>query len=105
MRLMKVSFGLFAAAAPRVTNGSKVPHSGHRYIAQRMPTLLSTTVGLFLPERPAVIIVDAVSHRQLTTEQQVAAGESPDVARILIGIEDADELTRDLDRALTIAHG
>jgi O-acetylhomoserine (thiol)-lyase len=36
----------------------------------------------------------------LTKEQQEAAGASPNVVRISIGIEDADDLIADLDRAL-----
>jgi len=55
--------------------------------------------------RSLVIHSASTTHRQLTTEQQVAAGASPDVVRISIGIEDADDLMRDLDRALKIAHG
>ena len=55
--------------------------------------------------RSLVIHSASTTHRQLTTEQQVAAGASPDVVRISIGIEDADDLMRDLDRALNIAHG
>lgn len=54
--------------------------------------------------RSLVIHSASTTHRQLTTEQQVAAGASPDVVRISIGIEDADDLMRDLDRALQIAH-
>ena len=55
--------------------------------------------------RSLVIHSASTTHRQLTTEQQVAAGASPDVVRISIGIEDADDLIRDLDQALNAAHG
>ena len=55
--------------------------------------------------RSLVIHSASTTHRQLTTEQQVAAGASPDVVRISIGIEDADDLMRDLDRAINVAHG
>ena len=55
--------------------------------------------------RSLVIHSASTTHRQLTTEQQIAAGASPDVVRISIGTEDADDLMRDLDRALQIAHG
>jgi len=54
--------------------------------------------------RSLVIHSASTTHRQLTTEQQIAAGAGPDVVRISIGTEDADDLMRDLDRALTIAH-
>lgn len=55
--------------------------------------------------RSLVIHSASTTHRQLTTEQQIAAGASPDVVRISIGIEDADDLMRDLDRAINVAHG
>jgi len=51
-----------------------------------------------------VIHSASTTHRQLTAEQQVAAGASPDVVRISIGIEDANDLIRDLDQALNVAH-
>ena len=50
--------------------------------------------------RSLVIHAASTTHRQLTPEQQVAAGAAPDVVRVSIGIEDADDLIRDLDQAL-----
>jgi O-acetylhomoserine (thiol)-lyase len=50
--------------------------------------------------RSLVIHSASTTHRQLTKEQQEAAGASPNVVRISIGIEDADDLIADLDRAL-----
>jgi len=55
--------------------------------------------------RSLVIHSASTTHRQLTEEQQKAAGASPDVVRISIGIEDADDLIADLDQALNKAHG
>ncbi len=45
----------------------------------------------------------STTHRQLTPEQQVAAGAGPNVVRLSIGIEDADDLIADLDQALAKA--
>ena len=45
----------------------------------------------------------STTHRQLTPEQQEAAGAGPDTVRLSIGIEDADDLIRDLDQALAKA--
>jgi O-acetylhomoserine (thiol)-lyase len=45
----------------------------------------------------------STTHRQLSPEQQIAAGAGPDVVRISIGIEDADDLIADLDQALAKA--
>jgi len=50
--------------------------------------------------RSLVIHSASTTHRQLTEEQQIAAGAAPNVVRISIGIEDADDLIRDLDQAL-----
>lgn len=50
--------------------------------------------------RSLVIHSASTTHRQLTPEQQEAAGAGPNVVRISIGIEDADDLIADLDQAL-----
>jgi O-acetylhomoserine (thiol)-lyase len=42
----------------------------------------------------------STTHRQLTDEQRVAAGAGDDVIRLSIGLETADDLIRDLDRAM-----
>ncbi len=43
----------------------------------------------------------STTHRQLSLEQQRAAGAGPEVIRLSIGIETVEDLIRDLDRALT----
>ena len=53
--------------------------------------------------RSLVIHSASTTHRQLTPEQQVAAGAAPNVVRLSIGIEDAADLITDLDRALSAA--
>ena len=53
--------------------------------------------------RSLVIHTASTTHRQLTTEQQIAAGSAPNLVRISIGIEDADDLITDLDQALALA--
>ncbi|OWU84255.1 O-acetylhomoserine aminocarboxypropyltransferase [Oceanicola sp. 22II-s10i] len=55
--------------------------------------------------RSLVIHSASTTHRQLTPEQQTAAGAGPDVVRVSIGIEDADDLIADLDQALKQAAG
>jgi len=55
--------------------------------------------------RSLVIHSASTTHRQLTPEQQTAAGAAPNVVRISIGIEDATDIIADLDQALTKAHG
>ena len=53
--------------------------------------------------RSLVIHSASTTHRQLTAEQQEAAGAGPGVVRISIGIENAEDLIADLDQALTKA--
>lgn len=53
--------------------------------------------------RSLIIHSASTTHRQLTPEQQEAAGASPNVVRLSIGIEDADDLIADLDQALAKA--
>ncbi len=50
--------------------------------------------------RSLIIHSASTTHRQLTEQQQVAAGAAPNVVRLSIGIEDPDDLIRDLDQAL-----
>ena len=53
--------------------------------------------------RSLIIHSASTTHRQLTADQQRAAGAAPEVVRISIGIEDADDLIADLDQALSKA--
>ncbi|MEM9755904.1 MAG: O-acetylhomoserine aminocarboxypropyltransferase/cysteine synthase family protein [Pseudomonadota bacterium] len=53
--------------------------------------------------RSLVIHSASTTHRQLTPDQQTAAGVAPNVVRLSIGIEDANDLIADLDHALSAA--
>jgi len=53
--------------------------------------------------RSLIIHPASTTHRQLTEDQQVAAGVGPDVVRVSIGLETADDLIRDLERGLARA--
>jgi O-acetylhomoserine (thiol)-lyase len=50
--------------------------------------------------RSLILHPASTTHRQLTDEQRLAAGAGPDVVRLSIGLETADDLIRDLDQAL-----
>jgi O-acetylhomoserine (thiol)-lyase len=50
--------------------------------------------------RTLVIHPGSTTHRQLSTEALEAAGVRPELVRISVGIEDADDILYDLDRAL-----
>lgn len=42
----------------------------------------------------------STTHRQLTDDQLHTAGVGPELVRISVGIEDADDIIWDLDQAL-----
>ena len=50
--------------------------------------------------RSLILHPASTTHRQLSPEQRAAAGAGPDVVRLSVGIETADDLIRDLDQAL-----
>ena len=47
-----------------------------------------------------VIHPASTTHEQLTPEEQVASGVTPDYVRLSIGIEDIEDILADLDQAL-----
>ena len=53
--------------------------------------------------RSLILHPASTTHRQLTDEQRLAAGAGPDVIRLSIGLETAEDLIRDLDEALAAA--
>jgi O-acetylhomoserine (thiol)-lyase len=53
--------------------------------------------------RSLILHPASTTHRQLSDEQRLAAGAGPDVVRLSIGLESADDLIRDLDEALGTA--
>ncbi len=53
--------------------------------------------------RSLIIHSASTTHRQLTAEQQEAAGAAPNVVRVSIGIESFEDLVADLDQALSKA--
>ncbi|HXP31468.1 MAG TPA: O-acetylhomoserine aminocarboxypropyltransferase [Stellaceae bacterium] len=50
--------------------------------------------------RSLIIHPASTTHRQLTEEQQAAAGAGPEVVRLSIGIESIEDIIADLDRGL-----
>jgi O-acetylhomoserine (thiol)-lyase len=48
-----------------------------------------------------VIHPASTTHRQLSEEQQIAAGVPPDLIRLAVGIESVDDILWDIDQALT----
>lgn len=55
--------------------------------------------------RTSVLHPATSTHRQLTPEQQIAGGVSPDLIRVSVGIEDIEDIIEDFDQALKLAAG
>jgi O-acetylhomoserine (thiol)-lyase len=53
--------------------------------------------------RSLILHPASTTHRQLTDEQRINAGAGPDVVRLSVGLETAEDLIRDLDEALAAA--
>ncbi|MFZ1681278.1 MAG: O-acetylhomoserine aminocarboxypropyltransferase [Rhizobiaceae bacterium] len=53
--------------------------------------------------RSLVIHPASTTHSQLTDAQKTAAGAGPDVVRLSIGLEDAEDIIADLEQALALA--
>lgn len=53
--------------------------------------------------RSLIIHPSSTTHRQLTPEQQVAAGAGPDVVRLSVGLESIEDIIADLDQGLAAA--
>lgn len=53
--------------------------------------------------RTSVLHPASTTHRQMTDEQLIAAGVSPDLIRMSVGIEDAEDIIADLEQALRVS--
>lgn len=74
--------------------------SGRRFINNVKLFSLLANVG---DAKSLVIHPASTTHQQLTEEEQRAAGVSPDLIRLSIGIEHVDDIIADLDQALRAA--
>ena len=50
--------------------------------------------------RTSVLHPASATHRQLTEEQQIAAGVGPELIRVSVGIENISDIIADFDQAL-----
>jgi O-acetylhomoserine (thiol)-lyase len=53
--------------------------------------------------RTLIIHPASTTHRQLSEEQQITAGVTPDMVRISVGLETLDDILWDLDQALKLS--
>ncbi|MFV2040198.1 MAG: PLP-dependent transferase, partial [Acidimicrobiales bacterium] len=50
-----------------------------------------------------VIHPGSTTHQQLSDDELITAGVTPDMVRLSIGLEDLDDILYDLDHALAVA--
>ena len=66
---------------------------------------LCSHLANILDARTLVIHPATTTHSQLPPAEQLKAGVEPEMVRISVGIEHADDIIADLDQALKVAHG
>jgi O-acetylhomoserine (thiol)-lyase len=74
--------------------------AGRKFIAS---VKLCSHVANILDAKTLVIHPASTTHQQLTEEQLVEAGVTPDFVRISVGIENAEDIIADLNQALNAA--
>ncbi len=76
--------------------------AGKRFIsALKMVSNLANV----LDAKTLVIHPASTTHQQLSPEQQLAAGVTPDFVRLSVGLEHVDDITADLEQALRASQG
>jgi O-acetylhomoserine (thiol)-lyase len=102
MRQMRGASGLLAFGVKGGGSGGSAQsaEAGVRFIeaAQFMSHLVNIGDTRTLISHPA-----STTHRQLSAEQQLAAGVRPDMVRISVGLEHIDDILWDIDQALAAA--
>jgi O-acetylhomoserine (thiol)-lyase len=61
---------------------------------------LASHLANVLDAKTLVIHPASTTHSQLTSEEQLKAGVTPDLVRVSVGLEDIDDIIADLDQAL-----
>ncbi len=64
---------------------------------------LATHLANLLDSKTLVTHTASTTHQQLSDEELLAAGVTPDFIRLSIGLEDVEDIKADLDQALTVA--
>ena len=76
--------------------------AGRRFIES---VRLCSHLANILDAKTLVIHRATTTHSQLNAEELAAAGVSPDLVRISVGIEDVEDIIADLDQALRASQG
>ncbi len=90
----------FGVRAPGGGDSSAAQAAGERFI--EACTFMSHLANIG-DARTLVIHPASTTHRQLSEAEQIAAGASPDLIRLSVGLESIADLIWDLDRALDAA--
>lgn len=90
----------FGVRAPGGGGSAAAQAAGERFI--EACTFMSHLANIG-DARTLVIHPASTTHRQLSEAEQIAAGASPDLIRLSVGLESIDDLIWDLDRALDAA--
>lgn len=72
-------------------------NAGKKFISS---VKLASNVANVLDAKTLVIHPASTTHQQLSPEQQIASGVTPDFVRLSVGIEHIDDILADLDQAL-----
>ena len=83
--------------AVRIDDDGTCIESGRKFI--NSVKLLSHLANIG-DAKSLVIHPASTTHQQLTTEEQIATGVSPDYIRLSVGIEHIDDILEDIDQAL-----
>ncbi len=99
-RQMKAASGLLAFGVKGAGGGGRGEAAGVKFIesAQFMSHLVNIGDTRTLISHPA-----STTHRQLDEAQQRAAGVTPEMVRISVGLEHIDDILWDIDQALAAA--
>lgn len=98
--------GRVATVCPRGAGGlfTVALKSGYEGCVKMVSSLdLFSHVANLGDTRSLIIHPASTTHRQLSDAQRAASGAGPNIVRLSIGIEDADDLIADLDQALNKA--
>jgi len=95
-----LTFGVKPSGGGDAQNAQAAQQAGERFI--EACTFMSHLANIG-DARTLVIHPASTTHRQLSAEEQIAAGASPDLIRLSVGLESLDDLIWDIDQSLTAA--
>jgi O-acetylhomoserine (thiol)-lyase len=96
-RYLSGGFGGVLTFGVRARSGEEAEVAARGVIAETKLFSLLANVG---DAKSLIIHPWSTTHEQLSEADRVAAGVTPDLIRLSVGIEDAEDLLADLDRAL-----